>query len=68
MWFSLLSLTVALTIYLGFRWVFQAGRYKQQAKREEAIHEAVRKAVRHRDKLRNDRSFARQLRKRFTRK
>ena len=68
MWVSFLVLTVAVMIYLGFYWVFQAGRYKQQAKREEAIHEAVRKAVRHRDKLRNDRHFAQQLRKRFTRK
>ena len=63
MWVSFLLLTVAVMIYLGFYWVFQAGRYKQQAN-----HEAVRKAVRHRDKLRKDRHFAQQLRKRFTRK
>ncbi len=57
-----------LALFVGIFWAYRAGQYKKHATREEAINEAVNKAMHYRDRLQHDSSYATRLRQCFTRR
>ena len=63
-----LMLLVILLLALAVFFIYRTGGYKKQLTREEAINEAVKKAVKYRDRLGHDNSYVARLRKRFTRR